>query len=118
MCCLYKKHRKLTCDNCVPANKQSAWLEEGTVNDKMQHSLEGNMSWFIIFPRLVNVIHRGFGVALPSLLKTVDLCRSDMACPEQLCFGGRNHKPRYKGSVLCKQSSSDAAKPLYCLTLL
>ena len=60
-------------------------------NFKMQHLLEGNMSWFIIFSRLVNIVHSGFGVALPSLLKTVDLCGCDVAGPEQLCFCGRNH---------------------------
>lgn len=75
----------------------------------MQHPLEGNMSWFIIFPRLVDIIHSGFGVALPSLLKAVDLCRSDVACPEQLCFCGRNHKPRHKGSVLYNNHHSGDA---------
>ena len=69
------------------------------------------MSWLVIFPRLVDIIHGGFWVALPSLLKAVDLCWSDVSCSQQLCFCGRNNKPRYKGSVLCKYHSNSAIEP-------
>ena len=64
-------------------------------------SLEGNMSWLIILARLVNIIHSGFGVGLPGLLKPVDLGWGDVASSQQLSLCGCDNQPRNKGAILC-----------------
>ena len=65
-------------------------------------SLEGDMSWLIILARLVNIIHSGFGVGLPGLLKPVDLGWRDVASSEQLSLCGCDNQPGNKGAILCK----------------
>ncbi len=64
-------------------------------------SLEGNMSWLIILARLVNIIHGGFGVGLPGLLKPVDLGWGDVASSQQLSLCGCDNQPGNKGAILC-----------------
>lgn len=72
-------------------------------------SLESNMSWLIILARLVNIIHGGFGVDLPGLLKPVDLGWGDVASSEQLSLCGCDNQPGNKGAILC-----NALMHLFC----